>query len=364
MIGSPGSGSRPPIDADPTRSAPSWRRRAGQLLGWIAIAVVGFVAWPSQWGGDTTYVIVKGNSMLPNFHTGDIVIARSVDELEIGDVVVYAVPDGAGKGKLIMHRFVDVRLDGTLVIQGDNRDQPDQFDITTDDVAGVARVHLPKVGLLVRYMGTWWFIAATVSLFVFVHLWPEDEDSEDEDSEDEDSRVDGDPPRGAGGSGPPRREDGVLAGVASGTTAGGTAAVGASMVNGSGPPASDEPSAGGSRVFVDGDTVMALWADADRNVAIRRCLELCATAAHTFGTRITVVFPHGAHGTALGRVNPEVMVVDDGRTVRDLARAAPRGALGSVHAVVVTSDAQLARDVQATGVATIPSGIWRDLVVG
>lgn len=356
MIAPPGMGSRPPTDADPTRSAPSWRRRAGQILGWIAIAVVGFFAWPSQWGGDTTYVIVKGNSMLPNFHTGDIVIARSVDELEIGDVVVYAVPEGAGKGKLIMHRFVDVRLDGTLVIQGDNRDQPDQFNITTDDVAGVARVHLPKVGLLVRYMGTWWFIAATVSLFVFVHLWPEDEESldEGEDSQDED-----DPPRGAGGDGPTRREDGVLAGVASGTAAGG-----ASMVNGSGPPTPDEPSAGGSRVFVDGDTVMALWADADRDVAFRRCLELCATAAHTFGTRITVAFPHRTHGTALGRVDPEVVVVDDGRTVRDLARTAPRGALGSIQAVVVTSDAQLARDVQATGVATIPSAIWRDLVVG
>ena len=47
--------------------------------------------------------------MLPNFHTGDIVVARAVDELEIGDVVVYAVPEGAGEGKLIMHRLVGVR---------------------------------------------------------------------------------------------------------------------------------------------------------------------------------------------------------------------------------------------------------------
>jgi signal peptidase I len=356
VIAPPGSGPRPSTDADPMRSAPSWRRRAGQLLGWVAIAVVGFFAWPSQWGGDTTYVIVKGNSMLPDFHSGDIVIARSVDELEIGDVVVYAVPDGPGKGKLIMHRFVDVRLDGTLVIQGDNRDQPDQFDITTDDVAGVARVRLPMVGLLVRYVGTWWFIAATVSLFVFVHLRP----GHEHEDEDEDSQVDDEPPRGAGGDGPPRRVGGVLAGGASGEAAGG-----ASTVNGSGPPAPDEPSSAGSRVFVDGDTVIAaLWADVDRDVAGRRCLELCATAARIFGTRITVVFPHGTHGAALGRVDAEVVVVDDGRTVRDLARTAPRGALGSIHAVVVTSDAQLAREVQATGVATIPSGIWRDLVVG
>ena len=100
------------------------------------------------------------------------------------------------------------------------------------------------------------------------------------------------------------------------------------------------------------------------DVAFRRCLELCATGARTFGTRITVVFPHGTHGIELGRVDPEVVVVDDGRTVRDLVRSAPRGALDSVHAVVITSDARLARDVQATGAATIPGRIWRDLITG
>ena len=54
---------------------PSWRRRAGQFLGWIAIAVVGFFAWPSQWGGDTTYVITQcigGNCP----HSGGMVVAK------------------------------------------------------------------------------------------------------------------------------------------------------------------------------------------------------------------------------------------------------------------------------------------------
>lgn len=331
------------------------------MLGWVAIAVVGFFAWPSQWGGDTTYVIVKGNSMLPNFHTGDIVVARSVDELEIGDVVVYAVPDGAGKGKLIMHRFVDVRLDGTLVIQGDNRDQPDQFDIYADDVVGVARVHLPKAGLLVRYMGTWWFIAATVSLFVFIQLWPDDEDDPENDQDGQEGGPDGqagDEP----GTGEPAPRQVVAVGPAIGVPSG-AAAGRVSVVRRSGAAVPDDPSAG-SRVFVDGDDVASLWGDVAPEVALRRCLELCAAGAHTFGTRITVVFPHGTHGLELGRVDPEVVVVDDGRTVRDLARTAPGGALGSVHAVVVTSDAHLVRDVQATGLSTISSRIWRDLVVG
>jgi len=294
--------------------------------------------WPSQWGGDTTFVIVKGNSMLPNFHTGDIVVARAEDELEIGDVVVYAVPEGAGEGKLIMHRLVGVDPDGTLVIQGDNRDEPDQFDVTADDVVGVARIHLPKAGLLVRYMGTWWFIAATVSLFVFVQLWPE---------QDEDIAADA------------AAEDGGRA-LASSEPA---AAVGAAA--GDAAAIQEDPRASGSRVVVDGDAAIAdLWGDLALDAAHRRCLELCTAGAHTFGTRLTVVFPHGMRGVEIGRVDSDVTVVADGRTVRELVRAAPRGVFDAVQAVVVTSDPHLIRDAHAAGAATISVQIWRDLIVG
>ena len=312
----------------------------------MAIAAAVFFAWPSQWGGRTTFIIVKGNSMLPDFHTGDLVVARSSDGLEIGDVVVYAVPDGPGAGRLVIHRLIGIDADGTLVIQGDNRDQPDQFAVTSDDIVGVARVHLPRVGLLVRLIGTWWFITIAISLFVFVQLWPDPDDDAGtaSDEGDGDSERDRDGPQ-------------VMAGR----------------------PAVP------SRVFVDGNSVMAeLWGDLAPDVADRRCLELCAAAANTFGTRITVVFLHGTRVVDLGRVDlgrvepgrvdlgrvepgrvePGVVVVSDGRSVRELAHAAPRGPLDSVQAVVVTSDGQLRRDVHAAGVATISCRIWRDLIHG
>ena len=242
------------------------------------------------------------------------------------------------------------------MIQGDNRDEPDQFDVTADDVVGVARIHLPKAGLLVRYMGTWWFIAAAVSLFVFVQLWPDDETDETEDGAQDGSDVEADEPHDGG--------TGEGTGGAS-TRAGGEGdRVVAATARGS---RSQEvaPQEFGSRVVVDGDAAIAdLWRDLALDAAHRRCLELCTAGAHTFGTRLTVVFPHGLRGVELGRVDPDVTVVADGRTVRELVRAAPHGAFDAVQAVVVTSDPHLIRDVHAAGAATISVQIWRDLIVG
>jgi hypothetical protein len=291
--------------------------------------------------------------MLPNFHTGDIVIARAADDLEIGDVVVYAVPEGAGAGKLVMHRLIGVEADGTLVIQGDNREAPDQFAVTSDDVVGVARVHLPRAGLLVRYMGTWWFIAIAISLFVFVQLWPDDDEGRAGDGDDVDDEH---------GDAPGRSRAGRLTAapvlVATVPSAGSSKSLGS--------PGSRGPSASSvSRVFVDGEAAMEdLWGDLAPDVARRRCLDLCTAGANTFGTRITVVFRQGTRGADIGRVDPRVLIVADGRSVRELAQAVPRGPLDPVQAVVVTSDAHVHREVHAAGAATISCRIWQDLIIG
>jgi signal peptidase len=138
------------------------------------VLALAYFAWPLQWGGGTTWVVVKGTSMQPNFHTGDIVIARKDSHHEIGDILVYRVPEEyMGAGKLIMHRLKAVREDGTYVIQGDNRDTPDAFIVGPQDVVGVERVHIPRVGTFMRLLSNWWFISGLVALFALVRLWPE-----------------------------------------------------------------------------------------------------------------------------------------------------------------------------------------------
>ena len=161
----------------------SLRRRLIGIVGWLLLAIVAFYLWPSQWGGDTTYVVVRGTSMQPNYRTGDIVIARSTDHHEVGDVLVYAVPEKYnGAGKLIMHRLKSIQENGRYIIQGDNRDSPDDFEVRSDDVVGVAKWHIPRLGLLAQILGQWWFIASLVAAFALLQLWPDDDEDEDEDA--------------------------------------------------------------------------------------------------------------------------------------------------------------------------------------
>lgn len=158
----------------------------------MALFLAIWFGWPSQWGGNTTYVVVQGTSMQPGYHTGDVVIARASDDIDVGDVVVYAVPDDStGAGKLIMHRVKSIEPDGRFVIQGDNRDTPDQFDIYAKNIVGVERVHIPKVGTTANLLGRWWFLAGLVALFALTQLWPDDDDTDDED-DDKDDNGDGD----------------------------------------------------------------------------------------------------------------------------------------------------------------------------
>ena len=87
----------------------------GSALFYVVMIGLVVFAWPTQWGGKTTYIVVRGTSMEPSFHTGDIVIARATDDHQVGDILVYAVPDGStGAGKLIMHRLIEIRPDGTV----------------------------------------------------------------------------------------------------------------------------------------------------------------------------------------------------------------------------------------------------------
>jgi signal peptidase I len=145
---------------------------------WLTLGGALFVGWPSQWGGNTTYVVVRGNSMLPNYHTGDIVVARERDRYDVGEVLVYEVPDQyVGAGALIMHRLVEVDAGGKFIVQGDNREEPDKFDIYDRHIRGSEVFHIPKLGLIMNYIGTWWFISLLVGLFIFVQLWPEDEET-------------------------------------------------------------------------------------------------------------------------------------------------------------------------------------------
>ena len=53
--------------------------------GWVLLA-------PVQLGGQATYLTTDGTSMLPAYHTGDLVVLRRAAEYQVGDVVAYLDP--------------------------------------------------------------------------------------------------------------------------------------------------------------------------------------------------------------------------------------------------------------------------------
>lgn len=97
-------------------------------------------------GGDASYILVTGQSMLPTFRGGDLVVALPSDTYRSGDVVVFTVPAGEpGAGGHVIHRIV--RSDGAaFVTRGDNNAWDDRWRPTAADVLGTPVLHVPGAG--------------------------------------------------------------------------------------------------------------------------------------------------------------------------------------------------------------------------
>jgi signal peptidase len=128
--------------------------------------------WPARWGGRSTALLVAGNSMEPTYSSGDVAFAWAQDSYRPGDVVLYRIPTGsAGAGKLVVHRVVGINPDQTLVIQGDNRTNPDSFPVTNDEIVGRVRGHVPKLGLVMWLLSRWYVLSLSIGLFVACLVW-------------------------------------------------------------------------------------------------------------------------------------------------------------------------------------------------
>src|SRR5579862_3566324 len=90
--------------------APSLRRvlnLAGLLLT-IAVAVFwALFLRPQSLGGPAGYVLVSGKSMLPRYHTGDLVLVERRSSYHVGELIAYHVPQGDPMaGAQVIHRIV------------------------------------------------------------------------------------------------------------------------------------------------------------------------------------------------------------------------------------------------------------------
>ena len=147
------------------------RRTAADILVFALIVVAAFAIWPVRLGGATSYIIIKGNSMEPKFHTGDLAVVRKQDSYRKGDIVAYRIPArSAGAGHLVIHRIIG-RSHGGYLMQGDNRTTPDSWYPKPTDVLGRFRLLVPLPGIQFWALMPW-VCCAAIGIAVAWMLWP------------------------------------------------------------------------------------------------------------------------------------------------------------------------------------------------
>jgi signal peptidase I len=135
------------------------RRRltAYDVLGGAAVVVIGLL-WaltfrPQSLGGPAGFVMVRGVSMNPTYHGGDLVVTHPRSSYGRGDIVAYRVPKGqVGEGIIVIHRIIGGNAHAGYVIQGDNNPDPDPWKPKPADIVGRAWVLGPHVGALLAFL--------------------------------------------------------------------------------------------------------------------------------------------------------------------------------------------------------------------
>ncbi|MBR1506464.1 MAG: signal peptidase I [Eubacterium sp.] len=87
--------------------------------------------------GKSLLYVVTG-SMEPTIHVGEYVIVQSVptEKLQYGDIIAFYTENEEIKGKLVIHRIIEVRDDGTFIVMGDANPVPDEIPIKPENIIG------------------------------------------------------------------------------------------------------------------------------------------------------------------------------------------------------------------------------------
>lgn len=132
-------------------------------IGLVIIALAWILLVPLQLGGQTSYVIVNGNSMEPMFHRGDLVLLRQQSEYEVGDIVTYKHPNIGP----VIHRIIGRDVDH-YVFKGDNNDWVDRYEPVRADLTGKYWFHIPGAGKILLSFRQPWILALVAGLSTLV----------------------------------------------------------------------------------------------------------------------------------------------------------------------------------------------------
>jgi signal peptidase I len=116
----------------------------------VLVGLAWFYLAPAQIGGFTTYVVTHGVSMEPRFHTGDLGLVRPAGQYRVGDIVAY---HSSLLHTVVLHRIVAIH-NGHYTFKGDNNHFLDPEHPTRSQLVGKLWLHLPRAGVLLKWLHT------------------------------------------------------------------------------------------------------------------------------------------------------------------------------------------------------------------
>jgi signal peptidase len=149
--------------------------RTNKVAG-ISLAILVCLFWaqylrPQSLGGNAAYVLVSGKSMLPRYHTGDLVLVEHQSAYRVGELIAYRVPKGDPMaGSQVIHRIIGGDAQHGFVVQGDNRTAPDVWRPKTADIVGAKVLRLPGAVVVLQFLRSPLLLGLMAACFVFVRV--------------------------------------------------------------------------------------------------------------------------------------------------------------------------------------------------
>jgi len=167
----------------------------GSILSWLiiivlAVAIMG-VAIPEAMGVKM-YTVLTG-SMQPTYNVGDLVYVAPTpfNEIKVGDTVTYIINS---QGTVVTHRVIQKdETKGVVFTKGDNNSTPDGREIQYQNIVGVVKFSVPKIGRAVAPLLTLYgkvaAICAILIMVILINLIPyllskKEEDEEENNNEE------------------------------------------------------------------------------------------------------------------------------------------------------------------------------------
>ena len=126
----------------------------------VVVGGLGYLFLAAAMNDLSPFVLVRGSSMQPAYHEGDLLISQRLApaDIAIGDVIVFTLPRDArreGLPEAAAHRVIGISArDGALQFEtrGDNSD-PDPFTVPSRNVNGVVVKNLGPIGRPLLLLG-------------------------------------------------------------------------------------------------------------------------------------------------------------------------------------------------------------------